>query len=310
MVEVCARGAVAVPVVVVEEIRALLMAFVVQIYPWTAVVGGFVRGSGGDVFDEFYLWSRGAVGEVRGGGRRGVVVRVGDDCVFGPVRGAGLGVVVRVSRAAAPSSHADVGFAVGEGADKTLEFGVVFDGADARDVAVSVGEDGTPQFGFGLLAGLFPGGAQVLHEQWITFSGGVVVFLLDGDVAAGADDVGDVDEVVAAESVEGDFGLFAFVTVVQGDDGAGGFVRGGEGGGVVWGDGDVEVVVPAVHLEGLRVAGFVGDEDLRHLDWLYRGRMRGSGSEKKRRRRYDIGMEATLGRSNWDVENSRQSTAA
>lgn len=90
--------------------------------------------------------------------------------------------------------------------------------------------------------------------------------LLDGHVAAGADDVGHVEEVVAAETVEGDFGLFAFMALVESDDGAGGFVGGGEGGGGVRFDGQVLVVVPAVDLEGLGVAGFVGDEDFGHFE--------------------------------------------
>lgn len=90
--------------------------------------------------------------------------------------------------------------------------------------------------------------------------------LLDGDVAACADDIGYVDEVVAAESIEGYLGLFALVAIVQGDDRAGGFVGRGEGGGGFWADGEVEVVVPAVDFEDLGVSGLVGDKDLRHRE--------------------------------------------
>lgn len=99
--------------------------------------------------------------------------------------------------------------------------------------------------------------------------------LLDGHVAAGADDVGHVEEIVTLEAVEGDFGLFALVAVVHGDDGAGVGVGGGLDGGFAAGfDDQVGVVVPAADVEFLRVVGFVGDEDFGHfgglvcLDWL------------------------------------------
>lgn len=103
--------------------------------------------------------------------------------------------------------------------------------------------------------------------------------LLDCEVAACPDDVGEVDEVIAAETVEGYFGLFAFMAVVEGDDGAGGFVGGGEGGCGMGFDGDIEVVVPAVDLEHLGMGGLAGDEDLGHFSgswkldwWMMKGR--------------------------------------
>ena len=89
--------------------------------------------------------------------------------------------------------------------------------------------------------------------------------MLDGHVAACADDVGHIDEIVAAEAIEGDFSLFAFVAVMDGDDGAGVLVvRGCEGGFGVGFDDEVLVVVEAVAVEFLGVVGFVGDEDFGH----------------------------------------------
>ena len=69
-----------------------------------------------------------------------------------------------------------------------------------------------------------PGIAEVLHKQWIALAGTWVAFLLDCDIASRPYNVGNVNEVVATEPVEGDFCLLAFMAVVKGDDGSRGFI--------------------------------------------------------------------------------------
>ena len=176
-----------------------------------------------------------------------ITVRVGDDGILGPVRRRRLPIIGRVARTAVPRPDADICLAVGKGAHKALELGVFLDGAHADDFSGLVGEDAALEVVLRSRAGLGPGFAQVLHEEGIALAGAGVALLLDGHVAAGADDVGHVDEVVAAEAVEGDFGLFAFMAVVHGDDGARVLVVGGLDGGFAVGvDDDVFVVVEAV----------------------------------------------------------------
>lgn len=235
------------------------------------VLVGFVRGGVGLRGDEAEV--RGAVRGVRGVVVRvgaGVVVAVGDEAVFGALGGGRLLVVGVVARAAVPGADADVGLAVGEGADELLEQRVVFDGADALDVALAVGEDGALERFLGLVVGFVPGRAEVLHEQRVALAGGRLADLLDGYVAACADDVGDVEEVIPAETGEGDFCLFALMTMVKSDNSARGVGAGSDGRGVVRGDGDVVVVVEAVDLEGLGVAGLVVDMDSRHIRLVFK----------------------------------------
>lgn len=89
--------------------------------------------------------------------------------------------------------------------------------------------------------------------------------MLDGYVAACANDVGDVEEVVPAEPGKGDLCLFAFMAIVKGDDSARGVGAGSDFRGMMRGNGDVAVVVEAVDLEGLGVARLVVDVDGRHI---------------------------------------------
>lgn len=164
MVEVGARGPVAVPVVVVEEVAAGVRGAVVQVDAGPLVLRGFVRGRVGFGGDEEEM--RGAVRGVGGvvvrvGG--GVAVVVGDEAVFGALGGGGLLVVGVVARAAVPGTDADVRLAVGEGADELLEQRMVFDRAHALDVALTVGEDGALERFLGLMVGFAPGRAEILH---------------------------------------------------------------------------------------------------------------------------------------------------
>ncbi len=182
------------------------------------------------------------------------------------MRGRRLPVIGRVAGAAVPRSDANIRLAVSESTHEALELRVFLDGTHADDFAGLVGEDAALEVVLRPRAGLGPGFTQVLHEEGIALAGAGVALLLDGHVAAGADDVGHVDEVVAAEAVEGDFGLFAFVAVVHGDDGARVLVvRGLDGGFAVGVDDEVFVAVEAVAEEFLGVPGFVGDEDFGHF---------------------------------------------
>lgn len=102
---------------------------------------------------------------------RCVLVGVGDDRVFGTVRSAALGVVVCVPGGSAPGADADICFPVCEAADEGFEFGVVFDGTDAFDVAMVVREDGTLESIFDVRRCFVPSMAEVLHEQGISLAG-------------------------------------------------------------------------------------------------------------------------------------------
>lgn len=108
-----------------------------------------------------------------------------------------LCVVAADTGASAPGTNADVGLAVGEGADEFLEFGVVFDGVDAGDIAFGVGVDAVREAVLLALARFVPCGVQLLHEEGVALASGWLAHLLDGHVAAGADDVAQIDEVIA-----------------------------------------------------------------------------------------------------------------
>lgn len=108
-----------------------------------------------------------------------------------------LCVVAADTGASAPGTDADVGLAVGEGADEFLEFGMVFDGVDAGHVAFGVGVHAVLEAVLLPLARFVPGGVQLLHEERIALARGWVAHLLNRHVAAGADNVAQIDEVVA-----------------------------------------------------------------------------------------------------------------
>lgn len=196
---------------------------------------------------------------------RGVLIRICDYRIPSAVRGTALFIIVLVPWTSTPGSDADVSFPVGEAADKCFEFRVFFDGADAFDFPVLVCEDGAAEIVFDVLWGFGPGGAEVLHEERIALSSSRMAFLLDCEVTACADNVGEVEEVIATEAVEGYFGLFALMAVVEGDYCARGFVWRRKSICGMRFDGDVEVMVPAMDFEGLRMARFIGDEDLGHF---------------------------------------------
>ena len=180
-----------------------------------------------------------------------------------------LVVVQRITGTATPRANADVRLAVGEGSHEFLQLRVILDGGDPLDVTFVIQMHTVFQRRLGSGVRSVPCRVQVLHEVRVSFPSGGFSDLLDGHVAAGADDVADVDEVVAQVAVLGDLGLLAFEAIVEGDDGAGGLVRCGEDGGGAWLDGDVVVVVEAVDFERLVVTGLVVDVDVMHVVRLW-----------------------------------------
>lgn len=108
-----------------------------------------------------------------------------------------LCVVAADTGASAPGTDADVSLAVGEGADEFLEFGMVFDGVDAGNIAFGAGVDAVLEAVLLPLARFVPGSVQLLHEERIPLARGWVARLLNSHVAAGADNVAQIDKVVA-----------------------------------------------------------------------------------------------------------------
>jgi hypothetical protein len=107
---------------------------------------------------------------------------------------------------------------------------------------------------------------QILHEFRVTLTRPVLTYLLDDEVAPGAADVRQIDEVVTTETILRNFGLLADAAVVNGDDSTGRAVGGLYGRFAVGGDGYVLVVVPAVNLKELVLVRHVADEDgVRHF---------------------------------------------
>ena len=151
----------------------------------------------------------------------------------------------------APRPLTDVGLPIRKSPDEPLQLREILNGGNALHIPLVIQMHAILQSGLGRTVGPMPGTVQILHKGRVTLSRRVVAHLLDRHVAARADDVADVDEVVAHVAILCDFGLFAFKAVVEGDDGAGGFVGGREDGGGAGFDGDVVVVVPAVDFEGL-----------------------------------------------------------
>ena len=95
---------------------------------------------------------------------------------------------------------------------------------------------------------------QVLHEAGITLPSPVLPDLLNDKIAAGAADVGKVNEVIAAKSVLRELGLFANTSVMNSDDCTGCPIRCFHRGFTISSDCNVLIVVPPVLLEELVVA--------------------------------------------------------
>lgn len=72
-----------------------------------------------------------------------------------------------------------------------------------------------------LLVGGVPRLVESLHEGRMTFDRLGVADLHDGHVAACTGDVANIEEVISTEAFFGNLGLFAFVTVVECNDGSG-----------------------------------------------------------------------------------------
>ena len=222
-IEIGPRGPVAVPVIIIKEVRTRLVRIVVQVDAHLPLVVFRLMSFGrGDVFHHIHLLHGRAVGcisfPVTGSG---ILVAVSDDCVLSPFRRGRLVIIALIAWATVPSPNANISLPVSETADEGFEFGVVFYRAHAFYFALFVEEDAALKIILRRWRGFLPCCPEVLHEKGVPFARGRLALLLDGDVAAGAHDVRDVDEVIATEAVECDLSLFAFVATVQRDDGAG-----------------------------------------------------------------------------------------
>lgn len=132
---------------------------------------------------------------------RGIPVTVRHEDIFVAVPSRALGVVIWVARVSLPRPNPNICLPIGECSDQFLEFGVVFDGADTLDLSVWVEENAILQFVLFFLRGFVVGGVHVLHEFWVAFEGLGLPDLHYGHVAACADDVGEIEEIVACISV-------------------------------------------------------------------------------------------------------------
>lgn len=113
-------------------------------------------------------------------------------------------------------------------------------------------------------ASAVPRRIELLHEVGISFPCAGLPNLLDSHIPSCADNVAQVDEVVAHVPIFGNFSLLAFKTLVEGDDCTRGLVWCRNDGRGAWFDSDVVVVVEAVDLECLVVIGLVVDVDVMH----------------------------------------------
>lgn len=147
VVEIGPRSTVSVPVIVVEKISLLFARPVAERDSGAAVVLFILlrrlipvagRRRVGLHHQFFRAYS---VRQLRRVAGRGVFIGVGNLRVLGPVGGRRLVIVVFVPRTSAPSANANVRLAVRETSHKFLEFGVIFDGTDPGDLAVTVEEN-------------------------------------------------------------------------------------------------------------------------------------------------------------------------
>jgi hypothetical protein len=178
-----------------------------------------------------------------------------------------LCIIIGVSGTAVPSTDPDVCFAICKRTDELFKLGKVLGGANANNFAIP-DVYAVLQAILGPLACLLPCSIKVLHEPWVSLAGLIVTNLLDDHVASGTANVAHVDEVVAHVSAFGDLGLFTNLAIMDGDDGAGRAVFCFNAMLLVCFDNDVLVVVPAVDLKALVVAGHVSDNECldSHLD--------------------------------------------
>jgi hypothetical protein len=174
--------------------------------------------------------------------------------------GSHLCIIIGISGTAIPGTDPDVCFAICKGTDELFKLGKVLGGTDANNFAI-LNMYTVLQAILGPLARLLPCSIKALHEPWVSLAGLVLANLLDDHVASGTADVAHVDEVVAHVSAFGDLGLFTNLAIMDGDDGTGRAIFCFDVMFLVCFDNDVLVVIPAMDLEALVVAGHVADNE-------------------------------------------------
>ena len=108
-----------------------------------------------------------------------------------------LCVIAADTGAASPCADTDVSLSIGEAADELLQLWVIFDGVNACNVALWAGMNAFLEAFLLCLARFVPGGVQLLHEQRIAFTSGWLANLLNGHITTSADNIAQIDEVVA-----------------------------------------------------------------------------------------------------------------
>ena len=106
-----------------------------------------------------------------------------------------------IPRTTTPSPNTNIRLPIRKRPDKSLQLREILDRADPHDPAV-LDIYAILQAVARLLARFLPRFVQVLHELRVAFTRVAVADLLHGHVAARADDVAEVDEVVAAKTCE------------------------------------------------------------------------------------------------------------
>ena len=105
---------------------------------------------------------------------------------------------------------------------------------------------------------------QLLHEERVSLARGGLPDLLNGHVAASADDIAHIDEIIAHEAIFCDLRLLSFKAIVDRDDGTRSPIW-------CWEDGrrarlDIYgvIIIEAMDFECLVVIGLIVDVDVMH----------------------------------------------
>ena len=106
-------------------------------------------------------------------------------------------IITAFARNASPGSNSNIRLPIRERTDEFLKLGMVFDSVDSHNITFAVEMDAIFQTVLGSLACFIPCFVEVLHELGVALAGRCVADLLDGKVTSCADDVAQIEEVVA-----------------------------------------------------------------------------------------------------------------
>lgn len=160
-------------------------------------------------------------------------------------------VVAVVAIVAVPRARPDVAIAVGKLADKLFECWIAGRSVKSDGIPILISLDRRLNGVSGLLIHFVPMGIQLLHELGISFQSGGVARLHYCDVASGANDVTNIEKVIASKSILGYLDLFSFMAVVDCNDSSRRTIRSVDLGSPMSWDTDVLIVIPTVYFECL-----------------------------------------------------------